>query len=532
MDAAERPAQIETEEAPGEAGSSEVPASPSHRFARFARSPVGQFLFVLLVVFVAKQLLTVLVFPPFSGHDEVAHFNYIQTVATEHRVPTLFRCPTDQGKHCLDDAGRLTNTEFSTWRGDVLPDYFYRYCQFILDWSPCEPENPRWLNGPFRAANWGFIGQFPAGTQYAANHPPLYYLAMAPFARAGSSLSVESMQYLLRALAILFGLAIVLLAFFSARELFPDDRFLLMTVPAFVAFQPQISYESAMVNNDIAGIAFVSLVLYLLARGIRRGFDFLTCAWVGAALGLAMLAKSNSLIVIPAIGIAIMLTCGVSNIRAWAPRGVVSAAVAGILVLPWYLFFYRTYGNLDAFEQIRTLQSPWNKPGGGFMELLFNRRFVWMRWRETWGEFGWRRIGLDSSVLWAIAIPIIIGIMGLVVYVALAVRRRNEAGAEPGPLGFAMPDRAQAIGIVVLLVSIVTAYLAVVQFGTQFALTQARYFFPIVNAFAILVLVGARTLIPLHLQPIGRAVIVCGLVFMNVIIYTRYVIPYWHILQK
>ncbi len=485
-----------------------------------------------MAVFVAKQALTVVVFPPFSGHDEVAHFNYVQTVATEHRVPTLFRCPTDDGQNCLDEFGRLTNTEFSTWQGDILPDYFYRYCQYILDWSPCEPTNPRWLNGPFRAANWGFMGQFPAGTQYAANHPPLYYLTMAPFARAGTSLSPESLQYLLRALAIPFGLAIVLLAFFTTRQLFPNDRFLLMTVPAFVAFQPQVSYESAMVNNDIAGIAFVSLVLYLLARGIRRGFDFVTCAWVGAALGLAMLAKSNSLIAIPPIALAIVLTCGPRNVRAWASRGTVTAAVAGIMILPWYVFFYRTYGNFDAFEQIRTLQSPWNKPGGSLLGLLFDRGFVWMRWKETWGEFGWRRISLDSSVLWAIAIPIIAGITGLGLYAIIAFRRRAKPGQDVGPLGFVMPDRSQSIGLAMLFVAVVTSYLAVVQFGTQFALTQARYFFPIVNAFAILVLLGGRTLIPPRLQPIGRALIVSGLVFMNVIIYTRYVIPYWHILQN
>jgi len=532
VDAAARPNQSETERIPGEVIASPGIRSWCNRFAGFANSTVGRFLLVLLAVFVAKQALTVLVFPPFSGHDEVAHFNYIQTVASERRVPTLFRCPTDRGQHCLDSFGSLTNTEFSTWQGDTLPDYYYRYCQYILDWSPCEPDNPRWLNGPFRAANWGYIGQFPAGTQYAANHPPLYYLAMAPFARAGASLSPESMQYLLRALAIPFGVMIVLLAFFTTRQLFPNDRFLLMTVPAFVVFQPQISYESAMVNNDIAGIALVSLVIYLLARGIRRGFDVVTCAWVGAALGLAMLAKSNSLIIIPAIAAAIVLTAGVRHVRTWVPQGVVAAVVAGILVLPWYVFFYRTYGNFDAFEQIRTLQSPWNKPGGSFFGMLFQRAFVWMRWKETWGEFGWRRIHLDRSLLWAIAIPVIAGIAGLALFAALAIWRRKRAPSESGPLGFEMPDRAQAIGLVTLLVAVVSAYLAVVQFGTEFALTQARYFFPIVNAFAILVLVGGRTLLPKPVQPIGRAMIVSALVFMNVIIYTRYVIPYWHIIQN
>lgn len=532
MDAAERPDQFDPVATPTETA---VPVEPRHwgdRFREFAGSTAGRFLLVLLAVFVAKQLLTVLVFPPFSGHDEVAHYNYLQTVVTEHRAPELFRCPTDKGRGCLDDLGRLTNTEFDTWQGDVLPAYYYRYCQFILQWEPCEPENPQWLNEPFRAAYWGFVGQFPAGTQYVANHPPLYYLLMAPFARIGSSLSPESMQYVLRGLAILFGLATIVLAFLTVRQLFPDDRFLLITVPAFVAFQPQVSYESAMVNNDIAGIAFVSLVIYLLARGIRRGFDYVTCAWVGVALALAMLSKSNSIFIIPAIAVAIAFGCGIRDVRAWIPRGALTAGIGAVLTLPWYLWFYRTYGNLDAFEQIRTLQSPWNKPAGTMTELLFSRAFVRMRWRETWGEFGWRRIHLDSSLLWAIAAPVIAGLVGLAAYAVLAIWRRRSISFETGPLGFEKPDRAQSIGLAVLLVSIVTAYLAVVQFGTQFSLTQARYFFPIVNAFAILVLLGLKTLIPLRLQPLGRGLIVFGLVCMNLVIYTQYVIPYWHIAQR
>jgi 4-amino-4-deoxy-L-arabinose transferase-like glycosyltransferase len=330
-------------------------------------------------------------------------------------------------------------------------------------------------------------------------------------------------------LAIPFGIAILLLAFLTTRQLFPSDRFLLITVPAFVAFQPQISYEAAMVNNDIAGIAFVSLVIYLLARGLRRGFDYATCAWVGAALGLAMLAKSNSLFIIPAIGFAIILGCGWRNWRDWLPKGALSAAIGGLLILPWYAWFYRTYGNLDAFEQIRTLQSPWNKPGGTFRELLFSREFVWMRWRETWGEFGWRRIHLDSSFLWGIAFPIIAGLIGLAVFAALAGYRRRTGSTKKGPLGFEMPDRAQSLGVAILLIAVVTAYLAVIQFGTQFALTQARYFFPVVNAFAILVLLGLRTLLPRPVRPIGSGLIVFGLAFMNLVVYTRYAIPYWHI---
>ena len=43
-------------------------------------------------------------------------------------------------------------------------------------------------------------------------------------------------------------------------------------MPAFVAFQPQISYESSMLNNDIMAIAFTSVVLYLVVVGIKKRF--------------------------------------------------------------------------------------------------------------------------------------------------------------------------------------------------------------------------------------------------------------------
>src|SRR5262245_44094606 len=48
-----------------------------------------QFLAVLVVLFLVKQAINVFIFPPFTGHDEVAHFAYVQTVATDYRVPKI-----------------------------------------------------------------------------------------------------------------------------------------------------------------------------------------------------------------------------------------------------------------------------------------------------------------------------------------------------------------------------------------------------------------------------------------------------------
>ncbi|MDP9368549.1 MAG: hypothetical protein M3Q03_09800, partial [Chloroflexota bacterium] len=47
------------------------------------RSLARQFVLVLLTLYLAKQAIYVVAFPPFTGHDEVAHYAYLRTVATE-----------------------------------------------------------------------------------------------------------------------------------------------------------------------------------------------------------------------------------------------------------------------------------------------------------------------------------------------------------------------------------------------------------------------------------------------------------------
>ena len=78
----------------------------------------------------------------------------------------------------------------------------------------------------------------------------------------------------------------------------------------------------------------------------------------------------------------------------------------------------------------------------------------------------------------------------------------------------------------VLLAACVVGYLAVVQFGTRFALTQARYFFPVVTAAALLSMLGLRTLMPARWRPVGQAATVAALLSLNVWLFVAYVLPF------
>jgi len=480
-----------------------------------------QFLLVLIAVFVVKQFINIFIFPPFTGHDEVAHYGYVQTIVSDYRVPII---PN------LEEFQQSVGTSRDNLPGDYLPDELYPFCRYTLDWGGCN--EARFANNPPHLAT--LLGEYyPYGWQYAANHPPLYYLLVAPVYRLTESASPTTQLYLMRAAAIPFGLAIVLLAYAMVRTLFPRDLFLAVTVPAFVAFQPQVSYEGAMLNNDIAGIAIFSLILYLLVLGLRRKFPYRLTIWIGFAAGIGLLIKSTTLIALPLVAVAVVLGVGIRDWRGWISRGAVIAAVAGLICWPWYLFLYRTYGNFSALDQVAKLQYAHtyqyvDRPS--MLDLFWNSEFAVFRWHETWGLFGWRLIYYSDALLWAIGIPCILASVGLLIYlVGIVVKWRPGGDRVAGFAGIGALESWQVSAIGVIALSAIAAYAAMLQFGTRFSLTQARYFFPAINAYAFLLMLGLRTLLPENWRRYGQAAVVAALVIMTVVIYSQYVIPYWHL---
>ena len=102
--------------------------------------------------------------------------------------------------------------------------------------------------------------------------------------------------------------------------------------------------------------------------------------------------------VAPIIAAAVVLGAGWRDWRGLLVRGVVIGIPAVLLSAPWYLFLYRTYGDFSGLDRVEELQY-WNSPMGSFFELLADPEFIMNRFRETWGEFGWRQIHLRPELL-------------------------------------------------------------------------------------------------------------------------------------
>jgi hypothetical protein len=84
-------------------------------------------------------------------------------------------------------------------------------------------------------------------------------------------------------------------------------------------------------------------------------------------------------------------------------------------------------------------------------------------------------------------------------------------------------------GLWLLLTVCVIAYGAMLQFGTDFSLTQARYYFNAIAAVAILIAFGLRQVVPARYHSTAIVVFLLFFVTVNVLIYTQYVLPYWYL---
>lgn len=493
--------------------------------------PARRFLTILLLVFLFKQLLTAIIMPAFTGHDEVAHFQYIRIVAEEHRLPKLVdlaRWRTER-----------TNSD-STVAGDFLDTDLYPYTRYVLNWFHYSPGDAGYrasLTNPIHAVVFPDYsidpsgktnGEWPDGLLYTANHPPLFYVIAVPVYWATNWMTLENQMRMLRLVAIPFGMLAVAATFFMARWLFSGTPFFAVTAATFVAFQTQISYEAAMINNDILVIGFGALLMALLVRGMRDRFPWRLTLAIGAVFGLLLLSKGSSVVFAAPIALMMVVSLGLRNPRGWAVKGAVTAALGFGLAAPWYIFLHRTYGNFSALPQIADLQYNYTYNQGlkkpSVMDLLWNKWFAVARWDETWGAFGWRLLPLNHTLLWAIGIPLLILLVVGFGYLLLRVARYRRSIPNGSPEA---PYSWQLWALVSFVITGVLGYAAVIQFGLTFQLTQARYFFPMIPPVAVLLMVGLYTLVPARGRAYAQVGVVGVMVALNLYIYSAYVVAFW-----
>lgn len=442
----------------------ELPPPPSRGRQR------GRIVGALLLVALVRQLVLVAATRPYQGHDEVAHMAYFATLAETGRVPTM--------------ASRI-------------PAGLADFSRYTLDWPAL----------------------------YTATHPPLYYLLGLPLFQLAGPGWLERL-YALRLLSIPFYLATLWLAYLLAIAIAPEDDFLALTVPAWIAFQPQFGYEGAIVNNDIVAICAGTGMLWLLVRAWTAGLTEARAAVLGVVFGASLLVKATLLAFAPLLALpwaALAWTAYRQRQRDpcwWRAPAVAGAALAVpavLLPLPWYLFLYGAYGDFTAGAALQLLQATWSPPQS-LGQLLGSPTFYADRLREYFGEFGWKLIPLFTWQTIATAALLALSAAGWAVRLARLAADWSR--------GRPLPNRARAGAVGLLLLANAIFAGAVLYLGTVMWLTQARYAFPVAAATGVLLMLGLRALIPARYARPAAAIAIALFAAFNFVVLSQLVIPY------
>jgi 4-amino-4-deoxy-L-arabinose transferase-like glycosyltransferase len=404
---------------------------------------------MLAVISFGLGLVWMAVIPPLDALDEPAHLQAIMQVRKQHILPEIHYGP---GKNAR---------EIVSPRGDP------ETVAYIAKLRPNLPINDDYLLVPDES--W---------------QPPLFYLAAGLVTQTFPP-APQTVLYVGRLLAVLFGAATVYFCWLATRELAPNAPMLAIASSGVVVFLPALCFDSAHVSNDSTAQLTATAAFYLWIRGLRHpNFDRrLFCA--GAMVGLALLSKLTAVALIPGLALVVLfrvlqLRPGVLGVANWLKRGaymIIGAALGITLTCGWW--FLRnvfTYGEpTGTAETLRSFAGRFQK--ADFTLPRTARDLLRYTLENLWGRFGWNDITLsqevyrvcNSTALLLVGLSILagIGVLGLWI-----TRRRS------------LDTVTWQISLVFLVITL-TLFAGFIRFNkTILYMPQARYFF-------IMVLPGA-----------------------------------------
>ncbi|MGE4219578.1 MAG: hypothetical protein AB7G39_09035 [Alphaproteobacteria bacterium] len=273
---------------------------------------------LLLAAVLALGLAHLLLLPPFEGFDETGHYSSILQIAETGKVPRLGSAWMTREVEAYQARGPMPYGPASLASGTTYRAFFQ---------GDPAPRGTA-VSPPFEAsgtANW------------QGQHPPLYYLLLAPVAKATAGLPLRERLYWLRGASLLFAFAALCIAAAANARWIDGGGHLTALWPLLM---PSWFPEMARLGNDSLACLLLALAWGAFLALHRRLDDL--CAWLllGVSLGLGLLTKAY----VWPIALACFAYLAVLAIcRRGAGTGI-AAMLGGSLALalavgaPWYLW--------------------------------------------------------------------------------------------------------------------------------------------------------------------------------------------------
>jgi hypothetical protein len=383
-----------------------------------------------------------------------------------------------------------------------------------------------------------------------ANSPPLYYLAIAPFATAsklppmvvandarGQGLSMAPPRVfassdrdwewyrpvlMARLWTVLLSLVTIVVVYRTAALLLPWSGAL--ATAALAAFLPQFSFRAVTVSNDAAVILFAALLTMSCVQLLTRGFTWRRGLIAAVTLAAAYLSKILAIALAAPLALALLEAPApprrtddggeATDVRVPIRARVLRLSVLLVslaLVLPWSLRNVMLYGDPTARSAMRTAVSHLITD-----RSLFSAYFLWdfplLLFASFIAVFGWANVVLPKWIY--------------LVFVALCLIA--VAGVVRGWFLRAIDGRI--LRMLVLLIA--SAVAVVVYINLMFTQPQGRYMLQALPAVALFVALGL-THLPAPLGSRSLVAVAVALFSFNVWCLAGVIVPaYWPPLSR
>jgi hypothetical protein len=188
------------------------------------------------------------------------------------------------------------------------------------------------------------------GTNYQNSQPPVYYAVEGACWKIGEQLGIDEGHrlYCLRFVNIPIVALVVWLGWLAAKNLFPDQPFHRLAVPALIAVMPQSAFYS--LESDTFSPLFFGAAFLLL---LRLDQAEVPSPWLGAAAGLALagtfLVKVNNAppLLITAVWVMLWIwrRWRAGKLRPALPSLMSLGACAIVPVAAWSIWCRHTFGD-------------------------------------------------------------------------------------------------------------------------------------------------------------------------------------------
>ena len=484
------------------------------------RDQTKRFLPLLVALALVRGTIYSIVVPLWQAPDEPSHFEYVKLILERRTLPKE------------DDLSVRIRKEIVT---SLIEQDTGRYMPgFVIPPEVLITPEPPDIPGPSQLSN-----------------SPSYYLLNAFLLAPLEEQDMATQAYAARLVSVALSALVVVVAFLTASELFPEEPFLTLGIPTLVLFIPAHTFMTSTINNDHLAELICSLFVYLSVRAFKRGISF----WSGLSLVLLMLlgtwTKSTALMMIPSAGIGLLLSLSgriASRSRRWrwALLGLVVAIGVGLIALtvdfrageagqetnavgwdlkPWVYRVAKDWLHFRYAPKIVHSLVDWGKSLQYPQLYLSGMRLLF----ETfWARFGARYLALDASWYLVLAIVNLASIAGLALLAIRAKRNGKQRLASWQVKGLLYLFACAVITLaLVVLRTHPLEYPSGPSNAPHLDFPHARYLYVAIVPMATLFMVGLREITPSRWHPLGFPLFVTSLFLFDTICLLGYVVPFF-----